>query len=137
MSEGLRDFPAATVEEGADHLSVSTSDLYAARVRWLKVWPSQVILTVSQIIWTRQVEESLNSYSMIVKLHQQSQAQLNQIVNLVREKMPELLRLTLSSLIVQNVHSRDLVEQLARKRVTDLEDFEWISQLRYYYIVDT
>ena len=83
------------------------------------------------------MEESLNSYSMIVKLHQQSQAQLNQIVNLVREKMPELLRLTLSSLIVQNVHSRDLVEQLARKRVTDLEDFEWISQLRYYYIVDT
>ena len=40
ISEGLRDFPAATVEEGADHLSVSTSDLYAARVRWLKVWPS-------------------------------------------------------------------------------------------------
>ena len=40
ISEGLRDFPVATVEEGADHLSVSTSDLYAARVRWLKGWPS-------------------------------------------------------------------------------------------------
>ena len=53
---------------------------------------------------------------------------------MVREKMPDLLRLTLSSLIVQNVHSRDLIENLARKRIHKLDDFEWICQMRYYYI---
>ena len=52
---------------------------------------------------------------------------------MVREKLNHLTKLTLSSLIVQNVHSRDLIENLARKRITDLEDFEWISQMRYYY----
>jgi len=48
--------------------------------------------------------------------------------------MHDLLRLTLSSLIVQNVHSRDLIEKLARKRVNGLEDFEWICQMRYYFM---
>ena len=53
---------------------------------------------------------------------------------MVRDKMPDLLRVTLSSLIVQNVHARDLIENLARKRVNDLEDFEWICQMRYYFV---
>lgn len=62
----------------------------------------------------------------MIKLFKQSQAQLTQIVNMVREKLHDLLRITLSSLIVQNVHSRDMTEGLARKRINNLEDFEWI-----------
>jgi len=98
--EGLKDYPTAAIEEAADHLSQSTSHLYNERIRWLRSWPSQVILVVSSIVWTRQVEQSLSNNQMLVKLYQQSQAQLNQVVNMVREKMPDLLRLTLSSLIV-------------------------------------
>ena len=41
--------------------------------------------------------------------------------------MSELLRLTLSSLIVQNVHSRDILESLGRKGVTSVDEFEWIQ----------
>ena len=54
---------------------------------------------------------------MLIKLFQQSQAQLGQVVNMVRDRMPELLRITLSSLVVQMVHARDLIENLARKKV--------------------
>ena len=53
---------------------------------------------------------------------------------MVSEKLNPLTKMTLSSLIVQNVHSRDLIENLARKRVNDLEDFEWICQMRYYFV---
>ena len=53
---------------------------------------------------------------------------------MVREKLHDLLRITLSSLIVQNVHSRDMTDTLARKRVSSLEDFEWICQMRYYFM---
>ena len=71
-----------SIEEGIDHLSQSTSHLYNDRIRWFNSWPSQVILVVSQIMWTKQVEECLvsknaSSHSMLVRLHQQSQAQLN------------------------------------------------------------
>lgn len=100
IADGLRDYPAVAIEDAADHLSQSTSNLYTERIRWLRGWASQVILTVSQIVWTRQVESSLTQHSMLVKLFNQSQAQLNQVVNMVREKLPDLLRITLSSLIV-------------------------------------
>ena len=52
---------------------------------------------------------------------------------MVREKLPELLRLTLGTLIIILVHCRDTIEMLARKRVYGINDFEWISQLRYSY----
>jgi len=47
IHKGLRDFPHVSVEEGADHLSQSTSHIYQDRIRWLNNWQSQVILTVS------------------------------------------------------------------------------------------
>ena len=71
---------------------------------------------------------------MLVKLFKLSEAQLGQVVNLVRDEMPELLRITLSSLIVMMVHARDLIEHLVRKKVRNIDDFEWICQMRYYYI---
>lgn len=70
---------------------------------------------------------------MLIKIFRQSQAQLAQIVNMVREKLPDLLRLTLGTLIIINVHCRDIIETLARKKVYGIDEFEWISQLRYYY----
>ena len=63
---------------------------------------------------------------MLVKLFKLSEAQLGQVVNLVRDEMPELLRITLSSLIVMMVHARDLIEHLVRKKVRNIDDFEWI-----------
>ena len=55
------------------------------------------------------------------------------IVNMVRDKLPELLRLTLSSLIVSEVHARDIVENLARSRTSSIDDFNWINNMRYYF----
>ena len=55
------------------------------------------------------------------------------IVSMVRDKLPELLRLTLSSLIVIEVHARDIVESLARSRISSVDDFNWINNMRYYF----
>lgn len=39
-------------------------------------------------------------------------------------------RMTLSALIVIEVHSRDVVEKMVQEHVSDPNAFEWISQLR-------
>lgn len=52
---------------------------------------------------------------------------------MVRDKLPNLLRLTLSSLIVIEVHAKDVVESLIRSNIEKVDDFDWICHLRYYY----
>lgn len=52
---------------------------------------------------------------------------------MVRDKLPNLLRMTLSSLIVIEVHARDIVEKLAREKIRSVDDFNWINNMRYYY----
>ena len=53
----------------------------------------------------------------------------------VRQDLDPLLRRTISSLIVIDVHNRDIVSELVRDRVLSQDAFEWIAHLRYYWVV--
>jgi dynein heavy chain len=45
--------------------------------------------------------------------------------------LAKLARTTLGALVVTEVHTRDLVHELIENDVTDINNFSWISQLRY------
>jgi dynein heavy chain, axonemal len=102
---------------------------------WLGNWQSQVLVVVQQIKWTKSVEsalKSVDSYKQLVNLYHLKYRQLETIVKMVREKMPELMRMTLSTLIVTEVHARDIVENLARENTKSKEDFNWVNKMRFY-----
>lgn len=56
--------------------------------------------------------------------------ELDDLRSLVRGKLTDKGRQTLSALIVIEVHARDVVINLLEEKVSDVNDFEWISQLR-------
>jgi dynein heavy chain len=59
--------------------------------------------------------------------------QLDGLVELVRGKLSKLGSLTLGALITIEVHARDVIDNLINIGLSDTHDFEWISQLRYYW----
>jgi dynein heavy chain len=58
---------------------------------------------------------------------------LNKLAQMVRQELPELLRMSLVSLITIDVHARDIVSEMVKSKVTSVSNFEWLKQLRYYW----
>lgn len=60
---------------------------------------------------------------------------MNESAALVKMPLAKLARITLGALVVTEVHTRDLVEELIANDVTDINNFSWISQLRYEFLI--
>uniref|UniRef100_A0A8C4VAF4 Dynein axonemal heavy chain 3 n=1 Tax=Falco tinnunculus TaxID=100819 RepID=A0A8C4VAF4_FALTI len=100
---------------------------YVPRKTWVLQWPGQVVICVSSIYWTEEVSEAIRKGTLLSNL------QIGDVVELVRGKLSSGARLTLGALTVIDVHARDVVAKLVEDKITDLNDFQWISQLRYYW----
>ena len=106
------------------------------RTDWVLHWPGQIILAVSQIYWTEGVEKALKTSTPVEStsdFEKILQDQIEDIVVLVRGELPTQTRVTLKALVVIDVHARDVVRKLIQQNVSDPDDFNWSSQLRYYW----
>lgn len=101
------------------------------RGKWVLQWPGQVVLNVSQLYWTREVEDALNGEGNngLKRYEAQLNIQLQEIVQLVRGKLSKMERTTLGALTVIDVHARDVISDMAAKGVDKTTDFEWSSQV--------
>ncbi|XP_014239722.1 dynein heavy chain 1, axonemal-like isoform X2 [Cimex lectularius] len=106
------------------------------RNSWVLNWPGQVIIVSSQIIWTNNVEICITKGN----LHSYYVTQLGYLDNLrslIRGELTKLQRLSVSALIVIDVHARDVTEMLLKKIILDVHEFDWSKQLRFYFIQNT
>jgi dynein heavy chain len=131
------------VEEGMFNnlkkiLKLSLSDFEnSVREEWLTRWASQIVLTVSQTMWCRDVSEILQGdfdrMEALRDFEKKSFQDLNKLAQIVRQELPELLRMSLVSLITIDVHARDIITEMVRSNVDDADNFEWLKQQRYYW----
>ncbi|XP_048589777.1 dynein axonemal heavy chain 3-like isoform X2 [Nematostella vectensis] len=107
--------------------------LQSPRTEWVLSWPGQVVLATGIIYWTQEVTQAMPRPNGLGDYYKHSTRQIEDIVELVRGKLTTMARITLGALIVIDVHARDVVAKLVEDQVTDPADFQWISQLRYYW----
>ncbi|XP_049712146.1 dynein axonemal heavy chain 6 isoform X2 [Elephas maximus indicus] len=103
--------------------------------------PSQVVLTVSQIMWCRDLTECLETdggdcQEALEAFEKVNFERLNALAALVRGSLPKLHRNIITALITIDVHARDIVTELVEAKIDGVESFDWQRQLRYYWDVD-
>ncbi|XP_047430741.1 dynein axonemal heavy chain 6 [Mugil cephalus] len=102
--------------------------------------PSQVVLTISQLMWCRDMDACLEGdhdhFAALQEFEFTNFDRLNSLAALVRGQLPALHRNIITALITIDVHARDIVTDLVRQKVDTRSNFEWQRQLRYYWDLD-
>eukprot|EP01040_Poterioochromonas_malhamensis_P005875 gene5875-6317_t len=108
------------------------------RTEWLKLVLGMVGLVGSQIWWTWEVEDTFrqvregNKYGM-KQLESKLTGQLNDLVAMVRDNLDSITRKKVNTLLIIDVHARDIVDGFVRESVLNAKEFAWESQLRFYW----
>ncbi|XP_056619544.1 dynein axonemal heavy chain 6 [Triplophysa dalaica] len=111
------------------------------RVEWVVAGhPSQVVLTISQLMWCRDMDNCLEGdhdhHQALQEFEVTNFQRLNALAAMVRGNLPSLHRNIITALITTDVHARDIVTELVKEKVDSSDNFEWQRQLRYYWDAD-
>lgn len=99
------------------------------RTEWSKMWPGQIVLAVSQIFWTEEVEAAIADHENngLDNYYNVQEKQIEDIVLIVRTPLKPMERITMKALVVIDVHARDVVGRLRDMNIQNKDDFEWTA----------
>jgi dynein heavy chain len=105
--------------------------------RYIKDFPGQMIISAGCIVWTTECERALSdpdtAKSAVRQLKKKWVSYLTKLVVLTRSKLDKVNRKKVVALITIEVHARDSIEKLSKANCCFITDFEWVSQLRFYW----
>ncbi|XP_067910592.1 dynein axonemal heavy chain 10 isoform X4 [Heterodontus francisci] len=105
---------------------------------WMLVFEGMVVLASTQVWWTWEVEDvfrrvkkgdkqAMKNYAK--KMHQQ----IDDLVTCITKPLSNNDRKKYNTVLIIDVHARDIVDTFVRDSIMDAREFEWESQLRFYW----
>jgi dynein heavy chain len=108
------------------------------RLNWISMYPGMVTLLGNQVWWTYEVEDTFRQIRegdkhAMKNFSQKSSQRLHELVAFVRKDLTDGDRNKVNTLIIIDVHARDVIDRFVRDSILDEKEFEWESQLRFYW----
>lgn len=139
----LKTVETTMVEHLKRYIKTGYNDYYLPdfdRPVWVLKHYAQVVSCVSQLMWTEMCEYSIKEMneddSALIELANQNVGHIKQLIELIRGNLTPLQREIVIALITTDVHWRSIIEKLATESVSNVQDFIWQAQLRYYFVED-
>ncbi|KAL8426027.1 hypothetical protein Efla_001945 [Eimeria flavescens] len=112
------------------------------RTLWVTEQLGMITCVGSRIWWTWRVEDALDRIEKGEKnaLREEAAgygslmcAQVSTLIDVVRKPLEPKIRKKVNTLIILDVHARDLVDRFIQNTVFSRRSFDWESQLRFYW----
>ncbi|XP_044296574.1 dynein axonemal heavy chain 10 isoform X1 [Varanus komodoensis] len=109
-----------------------------SRVDWMLMYQGMMVLAANQVWWTWEVEDvfqkvkkgekqAMKNYAK--KMHQQ----IDSLVTRITRPLSKNDRKKYNTVLIIDVHARDIVDTFVRDSIMEAREFEWESQLRFYW----
>ena len=111
----------------------------ADRLQWINAQLQMIGISGSQIWWTWEVENAFKKVKdghkhAMKELAAKLSTQLTDLVTAIRDPaIGRAERKKLNTLIIIDVHARDIIDRFVRDSILDAREFDWESQLRFYW----
>lgn len=108
------------------------------RLEWIKEYHGMIGMCGCKVWWTFQIEDAFakvkkGKKAAVKDLSSKLTLQLTELVSEMDKDIDEQYRRKVNTLIIVDVHGRDIVDRFVRDSVMDAREFEWESQLRFYW----
>ncbi|KAI5616269.1 dynein heavy chain 10, axonemal [Silurus asotus] len=112
---------------------------HKSRVDWMLDYQGMVVLAGNQVWWTWEVEDifckiSAGDKQAMKQYAKKMHGQIDDLVKRITQPLKKNDRRKLNTVLIIDVHARDIVDSFVRDSITDAREFEWESQLRFYWV---
>uniref|UniRef100_A0A8C2U8V4 Dynein axonemal heavy chain 10 n=1 Tax=Coturnix japonica TaxID=93934 RepID=A0A8C2U8V4_COTJA len=109
-----------------------------SRVDWMLLYQGMMVLAANQVWWTWEVEDVFRKVKkgekQAMKLYaKKMHRQIDELVTRITEPLSKNDRRKYNTVLIIDVHARDIVDTFVRDSILQAQEFEWESQLRFYW----
>ncbi|XP_030358369.1 dynein heavy chain 10, axonemal isoform X4 [Strigops habroptila] len=109
-----------------------------SRVDWMLLFQGMMVLAANQVWWTWEVEDVFRKVKkgekQAMKLYaQKMHKQIDDLVTRITTPLSKNDRKKYNTVLIIDVHARDIVDTFVRDSILQAQEFEWESQLRFYW----
>uniref|UniRef100_A0A8C4UNG2 Dynein axonemal heavy chain 10 n=1 Tax=Falco tinnunculus TaxID=100819 RepID=A0A8C4UNG2_FALTI len=109
-----------------------------SRVDWMLLYQGMMVLAATQVWWTWEVEDVFREVKkgekQAMKLYaKKMHKQIDDLVTRIRMPLSKNDRKKYNTVLIIDVHARDIVDTFVRDSILQAQEFGWESQLRFYW----